>query len=60
MSQEYLKKLGNVECSPHNFLEKNIGSDKLLVIIQNMDIAAQVHKVNHSPALKSIDFVGTL
>lgn len=49
-----------MECSPHSFLEKSIGPDKLLVIIQNMDIAAQVHKVNHTPALRYVGFIGTL
>ncbi|XP_057181536.1 protein TASOR isoform X2 [Triplophysa rosa] len=59
--KEYLKKLGNMECSPHSFLEKSIGPDKLLVIIQNMDIAAQVHKIPALVSLKkhpSVSFAG--
>ncbi|KAA0712505.1 Protein TASOR [Triplophysa tibetana] len=59
--KEYLKKLGNMECSPQGFLEKSIGPDKLLVIIQNMDIAAQVHKIPALVSLKkhpSVSFAG--
>lgn len=43
--QEYLKSLGNRECSPQTFLENSSNLDKLLIIIQNEDIAAHVHKV---------------
>nr|XP_055073530.1 protein TASOR isoform X1 [Misgurnus anguillicaudatus] len=59
--KEYLKKLGNLACNPQSFLEKNIGPDKLLVIIQNMDIAAQVHKIPALVSLKkhqSVSFAG--
>ncbi|XP_051550354.1 protein TASOR isoform X2 [Myxocyprinus asiaticus] len=58
--KEYLKKLGNLECNPHSFLEKN-SQDKLLVIIQNMDIAAKVHKIPALVSLKkhpSVSFAG--
>uniref|UniRef100_A0A672KLT5 Protein TASOR-like n=1 Tax=Sinocyclocheilus grahami TaxID=75366 RepID=A0A672KLT5_SINGR len=59
--KEYLIKLGNLECSPHGFLEKSSSQDKLLVIIQNMDIAAQVHKIPSLVSLKkhpSVSFAG--
>uniref|UniRef100_A0A8C1UCM6 Transcription activation suppressor a n=1 Tax=Cyprinus carpio TaxID=7962 RepID=A0A8C1UCM6_CYPCA len=59
--KEYLKKLGNLECNPHGFLEKSSSQDKLLVIIQNMDIAAQVHKIPSLVSLKkhpSVSFAG--
>ncbi|XP_050950543.1 protein TASOR isoform X6 [Labeo rohita] len=59
--KEYLKKLGNLECNPHGFLEKNSSQDKLLVIIQNVDIAAQVHKIPSLVSLKkhpSVSFAG--
>uniref|UniRef100_A0A3P8YVX9 DUF3715 domain-containing protein n=1 Tax=Esox lucius TaxID=8010 RepID=A0A3P8YVX9_ESOLU len=44
----YIKRMGNMECSPLSFLEKDNRNDKLMVLIQNKDIAAHVHKV---PAL---------
>ncbi|XP_051549633.1 protein TASOR-like isoform X2 [Myxocyprinus asiaticus] len=59
--KEYLKKLGDLECNPHSFLDKNNSQDKLLVIIQNMDIAAQVHKIPALVSLKkhpSVSFAG--
>lgn len=48
--------LGNTECNPQTFLENNSRLDKLLIIIQNEDIAAHVHKVvsncqHDSPAI---------
>ncbi|XP_019911346.3 uncharacterized protein tasora isoform X2 [Esox lucius] len=46
--KEYLQRMGNMECSPLSFLEKDNRNDKLMVLIQNKDIAAHVHKV---PAL---------
>lgn len=45
VSKEYLKSLGNSECSPQTFLENSSSLDKLLIIIKNEDIAAHVHKV---------------
>ncbi len=45
VTKEYLKSLGNSECSPQTFLENSGSLDKLLIIIQNEDIAAHVHKV---------------
>ncbi|XP_067272436.1 protein TASOR isoform X2 [Pseudorasbora parva] len=59
--KEYLKKLGDLECNPHDFLEKSNSQDKLLVIIQNMDIATQVHKIPSLVSLKkhpSVSFAG--
>lgn len=50
VTKEYLKSLGNSECSPQTFLENSSSLDKLLIIIQNEDIAAHVHKVR-SPLL---------
>ncbi|XP_073700434.1 protein TASOR isoform X2 [Garra rufa] len=58
--KEYLKRLGDLECNPHGFLEKS-SQDKLLVIIQNIDIAAQVHKIPSLVSLKkhpSVSFAG--
>ncbi|XP_035243385.1 protein TASOR isoform X2 [Anguilla anguilla] len=49
--KEYLIRLGNVECNPQAFLESKNNLDKLLIIIQNEDIAAHVHKI---PALVSL------
>lgn len=45
VTKEYLKSLGNSECSPQTFLENSSSLDKLLIIIKNEDIAAHVHKV---------------
>lgn len=45
VTKEYLKSLGNSECSPQTFLENSGSLDKLLIIIRNEDIAAHVHKV---------------
>lgn len=45
VTKEYLKSLGNSECSPQTFLENSSSLDKLLIIIRNEDIAAHVHKV---------------
>lgn len=49
VTKEYLKSLGNSECSPQTFLENSSSLDKLLIIIQNEDIAAHVHKVQSPP-----------
>ena len=46
--QEYLIKLGNTECHPEQFLERRSKLDKLLIIIQNEDIAGFIHKVDSS------------
>nr|XP_020485190.1 protein TASOR-like isoform X1 [Labrus bergylta] len=59
--KEYLKSLGNSECSPQTFLENSGSLDKLLIIIQNEDIAAHVHKIPALVSLKklpSVSFAG--
>ncbi|KAM9855890.1 protein TASOR isoform 2-T2 [Aulostomus maculatus] len=59
--KEYLKSLGNSECSPQMFLENSSSLDKLLIIIQNEDIAAHVHKIPALVSLKklpSVSFAG--
>ncbi|XP_061591933.1 protein TASOR isoform X2 [Cololabis saira] len=59
--KEYLKSLGNSECSPQTFLENSSSLDKLLIIIKNEDIAAHVHKIPALVSLKklpSVSFAG--
>ncbi|XP_037540737.1 protein TASOR isoform X2 [Nematolebias whitei] len=59
--KEYLKSLGNSECSPQTFLENSGSLDKLLIIIRNEDIAAHVHKIPALVSLKklpSVSFAG--
>ncbi|KAM4738179.1 LOW QUALITY PROTEIN: protein TASOR-like [Anableps anableps] len=59
--KEYLKSLGNSECSPQTFLETVGSLDKLLIIIRNEDIAAHVHKIPALVSLKklpSVSFAG--
>lgn len=59
--KEYLISLGNSECSPQTFLENSGSLDKLLIIIQNEDIAAHVHKIPALVSLKklpSVSFAG--
>uniref|UniRef100_A0A3B4EP80 DUF3715 domain-containing protein n=1 Tax=Pygocentrus nattereri TaxID=42514 RepID=A0A3B4EP80_PYGNA len=59
--KEYLKRLGNSECDPQTFLEKKDSQDKLLIIIQNIDIATHVHKIPALVSLKklpSVSFAG--
>ncbi|KAJ8361018.1 hypothetical protein SKAU_G00175430 [Synaphobranchus kaupii] len=59
--KEYLIRLGNVECNPQAFLESKNNLDKLLIIIQNEDIAAHVHKIPALVSLKklpSVSFAG--
>ncbi|KAL6464892.1 hypothetical protein MHYP_G00272090 [Metynnis hypsauchen] len=59
--KEYLKRLGNSECDPQMFLEKKDSQDKLLIIIQNIDIATHVHKIPALVSLKklpSVSFAG--
>lgn len=43
--QEYLLKQGNVEQSPVAFMNQETSDSRLLVIINNKDIAGHVHKV---------------
>nr|XP_044991671.1 protein TASOR isoform X2 [Jaculus jaculus] len=53
----YLTKLGNTECHPEHFLERRSQLDKLLIIIQNEDIAGFIHKVPGLVALKKLPCV---
>ncbi|XP_076985064.1 protein TASOR isoform X3 [Tamandua tetradactyla] len=55
--KEYLIKLGNTECHPEQFLERRSKLDKLLIIIQNEDIAGFIHKVPGLVALKKLPCV---
>ncbi|KAJ8372016.1 hypothetical protein AAFF_G00295280 [Aldrovandia affinis] len=58
--KEYLKSLGKEECDPQTYLQRASDSEKLLVIIENQDIAAHLHKVPALLALKSrsVSFAG--
>ncbi|KAL0978818.1 hypothetical protein UPYG_G00176120 [Umbra pygmaea] len=59
--KEYLQRMGNIERSPVSFLEKETRNDKLMVLIQNKDIAAHVHKIPALVQLKrqpSVIFAG--
>ncbi|XP_008065606.1 protein TASOR isoform X2 [Carlito syrichta] len=55
--KEYLIKLGNTECHPEQFLERRSKIDKLLIIIQNEDIAGFIHKVPGLVTLKKLPCV---
>ncbi|XP_023571499.1 protein TASOR [Octodon degus] len=55
--KEYLTKLGNTECHPEQFLERRSKLDKLLIIIQNEDIASFIHKVPGLVTLKTLPCV---
>ncbi|XP_059967061.1 protein TASOR isoform X7 [Mesoplodon densirostris] len=55
--KEYLIKLGNTECHPEQFLERRSKLDKLLIIIQNEDIAGFIHKVPGLVTLKKLPCV---
>ncbi|XP_031218479.1 protein TASOR isoform X2 [Mastomys coucha] len=55
--KEYLIKLGNTECHPDQFLERRSNLDKLLIIIQNEDIAGFIHKVPGLVTLKKLPCV---
>ncbi|XP_067854856.1 protein TASOR isoform X2 [Heptranchias perlo] len=56
--KEYLTGLGNKECHPEEFLKRKEGSmDKLLIIIQNEDIASHIHKVPSLTSLKKLSRV---
>ncbi|XP_039629030.1 protein TASOR isoform X1 [Polypterus senegalus] len=59
--KEYLMRLGNAECNPHQYLEVNGNLDKLLIIIRNEDIAAHIHTIPALVSLKklpSVNFAG--
>ncbi|XP_061115156.1 protein TASOR [Conger conger] len=60
--QEYLRALGKEECDPEAFLQRPGGTDRLLVVMENQDIATHLHKVPGLVALKRqgvrVSFVG--
>ncbi|NXO37483.1 TASOR protein, partial [Locustella ochotensis] len=55
--KEYLRKLGNTECHPEQFLQIRADLDKLLIIIQNEDIANLIHKIPGLVTLKRLSCV---
>ncbi|KAJ7316864.1 hypothetical protein JRQ81_003026 [Phrynocephalus forsythii] len=55
--KEYLIHLGNSECHPEQFLRGRANSDKLLIIIQNEDIAGLIHKIPCLVTLKRLSCV---
>ncbi|NXA06476.1 TASOR protein, partial [Sapayoa aenigma] len=55
--KEYLIKLGNTECHPEQFLKRRADIDKLLIIIQNEDIANLIHKIPGLVTLKRLSCV---
>ncbi|NWV77976.1 TASOR protein, partial [Dasyornis broadbenti] len=55
--KEYLRKLGNTECHPEQFLKRRADLDKLLIIIQNEDIANLIHKIPELVTLKRLSCV---
>ncbi|KAM6325559.1 protein TASOR isoform 2-T2 [Podargus strigoides] len=55
--KEYLTKLGNTECHPEQFLKRKADLDKLLIIIQNEDIANLIHKIPGLVTLKRLSCV---
>ncbi|XP_063796916.1 protein TASOR isoform X2 [Pseudophryne corroboree] len=50
--KDYLIKLGNLQCYPEQFLHSTAASDKLLIIIQNEDIASSIHMIPSLITLK--------
>ncbi|KAM9324448.1 protein TASOR [Gastrophryne carolinensis] len=60
--KDYLVKLGNVQCSPKEFLNCSSDSDdKLLIIIQNEEIASSIHTIPSLVTLKTkscVSFAG--
>uniref|UniRef100_A0A8C8VHA0 Transcription activation suppressor n=1 Tax=Pelusios castaneus TaxID=367368 RepID=A0A8C8VHA0_9SAUR len=55
--KEYLTKLGNTECHPEQFLKRRATLDKLLIIIQNEDIASLIHKIPGLVTLRRLSCV---
>ncbi|NXA77018.1 TASOR protein, partial [Thryothorus ludovicianus] len=55
--KEYLRKLGNTECHPVEFLKTRAETDKLWIIIQNEDIANLIHKIPGLVTLKRLSCV---
>ncbi|XP_075690029.1 protein TASOR isoform X2 [Rhinoderma darwinii] len=59
--KDYLIKLGNVQCYPDQYVHNNAVSDKLLIIIQNEDIAQSIHTIPSLTELKKrtcVSFAG--
>ncbi|XP_071984558.1 protein TASOR isoform X2 [Engystomops pustulosus] len=59
--KDYLTKLGNVQCYPDQYVSSNAVTDKLLIIIQNEDIAQCIHKIPSLTELKKrscVSFAG--
>ncbi|CAL8338366.1 unnamed protein product [Lota lota] len=59
--REYLLSQGHVEQSPVTFLEQESPGERFLVVIQNKDISAHIHKVPGLVSLKRrncVQFVG--
>ncbi|XP_056380371.1 protein TASOR isoform X2 [Hyla sarda] len=59
--KDYLSKLGNVQCYPDQYVHSNAVSDKLLIIIQNEDIANSIHTIPSLTELKKragVSFAG--
>ncbi|KAK5911959.1 hypothetical protein CesoFtcFv8_001882 [Champsocephalus esox] len=52
-----LLKQGNTEQSPMAFLNQENAADRLLVVIQNQDIAGYIHKIPGLVSLKRLDSV---
>ncbi|XP_033938502.1 protein TASOR isoform X2 [Pseudochaenichthys georgianus] len=52
-----LLKQGNAEQSPMAFLNQENAADRLLVVIQNQDIAGYIHKIPGLVSLKRLDSV---
>ncbi|NWU96214.1 TASOR protein, partial [Upupa epops] len=55
--KDYLTELGNAECHPEQFLKIRAAIDKLLIIIQNEDIANLIHKIPGLVTLKRLSCV---
>ncbi|XP_027496639.1 protein TASOR isoform X11 [Corapipo altera] len=55
--KDYLIKLRNTECHPEQFLKRRADLDKLLIIIQNEDIANLIHKIPCLVTLKRLSCV---
>ncbi|KAJ7403284.1 Protein TASOR [Pitangus sulphuratus] len=57
VKRDYLIQLGNTECHPEQFPRGRANSDKLLIIIQNEDIANLIHKIPCLVTLKRLSCV---
>ncbi|XP_075143988.1 protein TASOR isoform X2 [Leptodactylus fuscus] len=59
--KDYLTKLGNVQCYPDQYVHSDASSDKLLIVIQNEDIASSIHTIPSLTELKKrscVSFAG--